>query len=80
MRFITKQPYFKVVSFAGSTVSVPYWANHIGADADGAVYVYSGNPVETTSGWYNEDLGPYQVIGYVDLEGADWRTTLRKIA
>lgn len=79
MKFIAKEPYFKVVEFAGQLLSVPAWGASIGADSDGAVYVYSGKPIETDTGWYNSDFGPYQVIGYVDLEGADWRTTLKDI-
>lgn len=68
--------------YYGSAVPVEPWANFIAVDADGKVHCYDAKPSCYESGkqWM---LGVYglhvRYCGEVDLEGMDWRDTLREI-
>lgn len=70
------------VLFFGQEIPVEPWATHIAADKNGVVHCYGAEPIR-----YKRDCewlighGNIRVryCGEVDLEGADWRDTLREI-
>lgn len=67
--------YFGVVF----TVSEDY--NYIATDSDGKVWLYVFEPNKEVTGW---NVGEYErdfaLLGVVDLEGLDWRTTRRRLS
>lgn len=68
------------VLFFGQEIPVAPWATHIAVDANGVVHCYNSKPkaYEQLKEWlYDGDKCRY--CGEVDLEGADWRDTLKEI-
>lgn len=68
--------------YYGSAIPVEPWAKFIAVDADGKVHCYDEKPAfyEAEKQWLiNFDGWLVRYCGEVDLEGVDWRNTLRKI-
>lgn len=68
--------------YYGFTIPVEPWANFIAVDADGKVHCYDEEPdfYEAEKQWLiNFDGWRVRYCGEVDLEGMDWRDTLREI-
>lgn len=70
------------VLFFGQEIPVEKGATHIAADANGVVHCYWAKPI-----WFEDDcewiMGCSSIkvryCGEVDLEGMDWRDTLKEI-
>lgn len=68
--------------YYGSAIPVEPWANFIAVDADGKVHCYDGKPYSYKAGrqWMiGCDGTKVRYCGEVDLEGMDWRDTLKEI-
>nr|DAE33521.1 MAG TPA: hypothetical protein [Caudoviricetes sp.] len=77
MKLITKGV-FKVFNYNGVVITAPGWAAWIAVDMDGALYVYDNEPFISDGNEFWSVDGTPDLLGYVDLDGADWRKTLMK--
>ncbi len=59
-------------------INYPRWVNWVAQDADGSWWGFSVEPLEHTSGWYENEVGQYQLL-YKDPPNPDWKKTLRKV-
>ncbi len=70
------------VDYYGFAIPVEPWARFVAVDADGKVHCYDAKPdcFQTGKQWL---MGCYssrvRYCGEFDLEGADWRDTLKEI-
>lgn len=67
---------FKVFNYNGMVITVPRWANWVAVDMDGALYAYDIEPFVNYRSEFWSSEGVPVLLGYVDLESADWRKTL----
>lgn len=70
-----KEQSFKTIKYFGIVISVPEEVLYVAVDEDGEVYGYEIEPHYNIHSWdayYNNHF-----LGVVDLEGMDWKETLR---
>lgn len=67
---------FKAFNYHGIVISVPGWAKWVAVDMDGALYAYDKEPFVNHRSEFWSSEGVPILLGYVDLESADWRKTL----
>ena len=77
MKLITNGP-FKVFNYEGMVITAPSWAKFIAVDMDGAIYAYDITPFISHRSEFWSSEGTNILLGYADLDGADWRDTLMK--
>jgi len=56
---------------------IPDWVNWLAQDADGRWWGYSVEPLQHHKGWYENEVGQYQLLAESSAN-SDWRSTLRQ--
>lgn len=81
---LIEAPKYKEVDFHGNKLTVPNDVKHLAANGDGEIVGFDDKP-EPSWGrfWELFSEGDYHdqglFLGYVDLEGMDWRDTLVEV-
>ena len=57
----------------------PDWVNWIAQDEDGRWWGFSVEPLEHSTGWYENEVGRY-VLLYIDKPNINWKKSLTKIS
>lgn len=68
----------RVIEYFGLNVGVPIWCNYLATDRSGSLYAYSTRPLFKNDQFINADMY-YQYISRVNLNGINWKETLREI-
>lgn len=58
--------------------SPPDWAHWLARDADGAVWVYEVEPLQSHNGWYENELGRRHKLAD-GVPDPDWRQVLYRL-
>ena len=56
---------------------VPDWVQWLAQDSSGAWWGYSVEPLRNDSGWYENEVGDYILLG--TTEPVDWPNSLQRI-
>lgn len=59
-------------------IDYPVWVKWIAQDADGSWWGFSVEPLEHSSGWYENEVGRYQLL-HRDKANPCWQKTLCKV-
>jgi hypothetical protein len=80
MKILSENLLTKGVLYFGITLRVPFGVKYLATDESGELYGYPVCPtvVEGLEMWEAPERSEYYPIGEVDLEGLDWRETLRE--
>lgn len=80
MNILMECKHTKTVKYFGITLEVPRDVKYLAVDGDGRLYSYQNKPENNIAldFWY--DSAECYLVGEVDLEGQDWRETLREFA
>jgi len=60
-------------------LTYPAWVNWLAQDENGCWWGFSVEPLEHSSGWYENEVGRY-ILLQKNKENPDWRQTLTKIS
>ena len=69
---------FKVFNYNGIVITAPGWVRWVAVDMDGSLYGYDIEPFINHGSEFWSSEGTPTLLGYVDLEFADWRKTLMR--
>ena len=56
---------------------IPGWVNWVAQDQDGTWWGYSVEPLRNDRGWYENEVGSYQKLGWTDPSG--WPASLARV-
>ena len=56
---------------------IPGWVNWLAQDKDGTWWGYSVEPHQHSTGWYENEVGDYVLLG--STHPADWPNSLQRI-
>lgn len=81
MKLLTSEQGF-VVDYFGMQIIVPKYHRYLTVDDEGLLFSHSRKPELLPHGqpygWFSG--GSDQVLGEVDLDGMDWRETLKEVS
>lgn len=65
------------VKYLGQCVTIPQHVNFLAISPNGFLFGYLTKPLAGEKYWHHSKA--FKVIGECDLEGLDWRETLREV-
>ena len=61
-----------------TSTAIPHWIKWVAQDLSGAIWGFEAEPHQHDSGWYENEVGRYCLLGQSD-KNPDWQNTLTKI-
>ena len=58
---------------------IPKWVKWVAQDFNGSWWGYSVEPLQHSTGWYENEVGDYIRLGD-DAENPDWRNSLYRVS
>lgn len=81
MKLLTSEQWF-VVDYFGMQIIVPKYYRYLAVDSDGSLFAHRQKPelfpLDKTARWFSGFSDTF--LGDVDLEGMDWRETLKEVS